>query len=65
LLYAGFLGIQWQLLILVTFLFIGTLAFFSVLFDDTTNGITTFVTVQENDNENVSCQNSTGFSFGE
>jgi uncharacterized membrane protein len=55
--YAAAIGIQWQLLILITFLFIGTLVFFTVLFDDTTNGISTSVTtIQENENENVNYQ---------
>lgn len=33
--YAGTLETHWQLLIVVVFLFFGTLAFFSVLFDAT------------------------------
>jgi hypothetical protein len=32
--YAGTLGIQWQLLIVIIFLFFGTLAFFTVIFDE-------------------------------
>ncbi len=32
--YAGSLAIPWQLLIVVIFLFFGTLAFFAVLFDE-------------------------------
>jgi len=56
---AATIGIQWQLLILITFLFTGTLVFFTVLFDDTTNGISTSVTtIQENENENVNYQYS-------
>jgi hypothetical protein len=38
--YAGILEIQWQLLIVVIFLFVGTLAFFSVLFDETSDEAT-------------------------
>jgi hypothetical protein len=63
--YAGFLNIEWQLLIVVTFLFIGTLAFLIVLFDKTTNGISTFVPVQENEHESVNYQYSTASSFGQ
>ncbi len=57
--YAGSLAIQWQLLILVSFLFMGTLAFFYVLFNDKTNELSTFVTIQE-DNEGI---NSVTSSF--
>jgi uncharacterized membrane protein YoaT (DUF817 family) len=58
--YAGSVDLQWQLLILVIFLFTGTLVFFSVLFDDRTNEISTSisVTVQGNDSEHVSYQYS-------
>ena len=38
--YAGTLEIQWQLLIVVSFLFFGTLAFFSVLFDESPTDMT-------------------------
>ncbi len=38
--YAGSLEIQWQLLIIVILLFIGTLTFFSVLFDETPTEMT-------------------------
>ncbi|CAF1214416.1 unnamed protein product [Adineta ricciae] len=38
--YAGSLQIQWQTLIVVLFLFFGTLAFFAVLFDETDNDLT-------------------------
>jgi hypothetical protein len=38
--YAGILEIQWQLLIVVIFLFFGTLAFFSVLFDENSDEAT-------------------------
>ena len=47
--YAGSFLIQWQLLILVVFLFLGTLGFFVVLFDDNPSVPSTFVTVQDND----------------
>ncbi len=54
--YAGTLEIQWQLLIVVIFLFFGTLAFFSVLFDETSSELTepliTSTVVLEDDNEN-------------
>jgi hypothetical protein len=62
--YAGFLDIQWQLLIIVSFLFVGTLAFFSVLFNDTSNEFTTFVTIQEDDTEYIGYQNSITASYG-
>ncbi len=62
--YAGSLEIQWQLLILVILLFIGTLTFLSVLFNDTSSGISTFVTVQENDNDGVMYQQSMASSLG-
>jgi len=58
--YAGSLGLQWQLLIVVSFLFVGTLAFFSVLFDETTSELTAplvTTTVQEEDDENTGYQN--------
>jgi hypothetical protein len=45
-------------LILVIFLFTGTLGFFLVLFDDTTDERPVVVTVQENENENVGYQYS-------
>jgi len=56
--YAGSVDLQWQLLILVIFLFTGTLAFFSVLFDDKTNEISTSISAntQENESEHVSYQ---------
>jgi hypothetical protein len=63
--YAGFLSIQWQLLIVVTFLFIGILGFFAVLFNDATNGIATLNSIQENDNEDIKYQNSVTSSFAE
>jgi hypothetical protein len=62
--YAGSLEMQWQLLILVIFLFIGTVSFLSVLFNDTSYGISTFVTVQENDNDRILYQQSMASSFG-
>jgi hypothetical protein len=46
--YADAINIQWQLLIIVTFLFFGTLALFTVLFDDTINEVSTSVTTHEN-----------------
>ena len=59
--YAGSVEIQWQLLIVVIFLFFGTLAFFVVLFDETNSELTeplvTTVTVQEEDHENDAYQN--------
>lgn len=49
--YAGVLHIQWQLLIIVIFLFFGTVAFLSVLFNETTDDfLTTPVTVTVQDN---------------
>ena len=51
--YAGSLQIQWQTLIVVLFLFFGTLAFFAVLFDETDNDLTTPLitnTIQEDEN---------------
>jgi hypothetical protein len=51
--YASFLALQWQLLIIATFLFFGTLTFFLVLFDDTTNEVPASFTIQENNNENL------------
>jgi len=63
--YASSVDLQWQLLVIVTFLFLGTLAFISVLFDDSNNGVSIFVTIQENNNENISCQYSTASSFGQ
>jgi len=54
--YAGTLEIQWQLLIVVIFLFFGTLAFFSVLFDETSSELTEplipSTVILEDDNEN-------------
>ena len=38
--YAGTLSIPWQLLIVVLFLFFGTLAFFTVLFDEAPTELT-------------------------
>ena len=38
--YAGSLQVQWQTLIVVIFLFFGTLAFFAVLFDETDSEFT-------------------------
>ncbi|CAF3036987.1 unnamed protein product, partial [Rotaria sp. Silwood2] len=56
--YAGSISIEWQLLVVVIFLFFGTLAFFSVLFDETGGEfIATSVTVTLQDNENDSYQN--------
>ncbi|CAF3836713.1 unnamed protein product, partial [Rotaria sp. Silwood1] len=56
--YAGSLQIEWQLLVVVIFLFFGTLAFFSVLFDDKGSElITTSVTVTLQDSEQDSYQN--------
>ncbi|CAM4814393.1 unnamed protein product, partial [Rotaria magnacalcarata] len=52
--YAGSIEIQWQLLVVVIFLFFGTLAFFSVLFDETTDesmANAVAVTVQDTDND--------------
>ncbi len=46
-------------------LFTGTLGFLLVLFDNTSNGISMSVTIQENNNENASCQYSTASSFGQ
>jgi hypothetical protein len=58
--YAGSLEIQWQLLIVVLFLFFGTLAFFSVLFDETsiepTEPLITSNVIQD-DNETGTYQN--------
>jgi hypothetical protein len=54
---------QWQLLIVVTFLFASALAFFAVLFNDATSGISTSVTIQENENENVKYRHSVTSSF--
>lgn len=50
--YAGSLQIQWQTLIVVLFLFFGTLAFFAVLFDETDSDLTTPLitnTIQEDE----------------
>ena len=47
--YAGSFLIHWQLLILVVCLFLGTLGFFVVLFDDNPSVPSTFVTVQDSD----------------
>jgi hypothetical protein len=58
--YAGSLHIPWQLLIIVIFLFFGTLALFVVLFDEPTDESTeplVTTTVQAEDNENDSYQN--------
>ncbi len=55
---AASIGIQWQLLILIAFLFTGTLVFFAVLFDDTTNGTSESVIIPESENENVNYQYS-------
>ncbi|CAF0905754.1 unnamed protein product [Rotaria sordida] len=56
--YAGSLQLEWQLLIVVIFLFFGTLAFFKVLFDESENEFTaTSVTVTLQDNEHDSYQN--------
>ncbi len=63
--YAGSVNLQWQLLIIVIILFLGTLGFLLVLFDNTSNGISMSVTIQENNNENASCQYSTASSFGQ
>jgi hypothetical protein len=62
--YAGSLETQWQLLIVVILLFFGTLAFLSVLFNDTSSGISTFVTIQESENGNVRYGQSMASSFG-
>ncbi len=56
--YAGAVEIQWQLFILVIFLFTGILGFFWVLFDETTTEIPRSVNVQDNGNENVTYQSS-------
>jgi len=48
----------------VTFLFFGILGFLSVLFNDAINGITTFNSTQENDNEDIKYLNSLTSSFG-
>lgn len=58
--YAGAIQIQWQLLIIVIFLFVGTLAFFAVLFDDKTSELTeplVTTTVQVQEDEDASYQN--------
>jgi hypothetical protein len=58
--YAGSLAVQWQLLIVVIFLFFGTLAFFVVLFDETpVDALVPIVTatIQDEDNEHVGFQN--------
>jgi hypothetical protein len=52
--YAGTIDIPWQLLIVVIFLFFGTLAFFAVLFDEKPDELTeplVTTTVQEEDND--------------
>lgn len=52
--YAGSLELHWQLLIVVIFLFSGTLAFFSVLFNETSDELNAPLltsTVQVNGNE--------------
>ena len=52
--YAGSIYIPWQLLIVVIFLFFGTLAFFAVLFDETPDELTeplVTTTVQEEDTD--------------
>lgn len=52
--YAGTMENQWQLLIVLVFLFFGTLAFFAVLFDENGNDDTTSIivaSVQDNDND--------------
>jgi hypothetical protein len=56
--------LKWQLLIVVILLFFGTLAFLSVLFNDTSSGISTFVTIQESENGNVRYGQSMASSFG-
>ncbi len=59
--YAGTLEIQWQLLIVVIFLFFGTLAFFTVLFDETSTEQTEPLipsTDLENENINDNHQNN-------
>ena len=53
--YAGSIELRWQLLIVVAFLFVGTLCFFSVLFDETNGELTeplvTGVLQEDNDND--------------
>jgi hypothetical protein len=60
--YAGAFGIQWQLLIVVTFLFFATLAFLVVLFDDGTNEVPTSSTAQQNNNKDVPIETSTAWN---
>lgn len=55
--YAGSMQIQWQLLIVIIFLFFGTLAFFSVLFDKSSELPTALVTDTLQDIDNDSYQN--------
>ena len=58
--YAGSIGVQWQLLIVVTFLFFSTLAFFSVLFNETTDELLTPIlttNVQEATYDDIGYQN--------
>ncbi|CAF4016605.1 unnamed protein product, partial [Adineta steineri] len=58
--YAGALQIQWQILIVVIFLFFSTLAFFAVLFDEENTEVTaplvTNMTTEEDD-DNTNYQN--------
>jgi hypothetical protein len=57
--YAGSIGVQWQLLIVVTFLFFSTLAFFSVLFNETADEVLTPIlttNVQEATYDDISYQ---------
>lgn len=50
--------------ILVMIVFISALASLFVLFDDSSNVLSTFVTVQENEQNYASYQNSSAYSYG-
>jgi hypothetical protein len=62
--YAGSLSIRWQMGILVVILFISALASLFMLFDNSSNQLSTFVTVQENEQQYVSYQDSSVYSYG-